>query len=104
MHARNLFGMSSAASEPITADRSAREALIRDLYAIAAFYVAHPEHPLPDSIMVFHHVPAAVVVDVADQYGTKVYGDDHAQTDHKLTDTKLPITLVVSIPREDKPL
>lgn len=96
--------MTSASDHAVTADRSQREAIIRDLYAVAAFYVAHPDHPLPESIMVFHHVPEPIVHDVAAAYGGRVYGDDHVQTDHKVAGTSMPITLVVSIPREDRPL
>lgn len=98
--------MTSASEQPTTgADRSARESILRDLYALAAFYLAHPEHPLPDSIVVYHHVPSAVVDMVAAEYaGGHVYGDV-SQCHHELAGTRLPVTLLVSEPTgKDRPL
>lgn len=98
--------MTSASDHPTTtADRSARESVLRDLYAVAAFYLAHPEHPLPDSIVVYHHVPAATVEAVADEYaGGHTYGDV-VQCHHMLAGPKIPVTLLVSEPTgKDRPL
>lgn len=101
--------MTSASSQPTTAppgtDRSAREGVIRDLYAIAAFYVAHPEHPLPDSIVVYHHVAPAEVEAMASAYaGGHTYGDV-LQCHHMLAGPSMPVTMLVSEPtRKDRPL
>jgi hypothetical protein len=90
--------MTSAEHQP--ADRSVREAIIRDLYALVAFYVANPGHPLPDSIQVFHSVPELPVLqDVAAQFNTPhgIYGEG-PQTDHTIRNTSIPIHMIVSIP------
>lgn len=85
-----------------TADRSPRESVIRDLYALAAFYVANPDHPLPTSLSVFHHVDdVADVHAVANTYGGRVYG--HEQTDHMLPGVSMRVGLVVSVPYGTKP-
>lgn len=54
---------------PFAEDRSPREAFIRDLYALAAFYVAHPDHPLPWSISLHHHVDTDAELDrITDEF------------------------------------
>ena len=55
--------MSVTQNHRTVSDRSPREAVIRDLYALAAFYVANPEHPLPRSIDVSHSLADAAAVD-----------------------------------------
>lgn len=99
--------MTSASDGTATADRSAREAIIRDLYAIAAFYVANPEHPLPRSIVVYHYVPAAEVELIAAAYaGGHTYGDE-MQCHHDLAGTSVNVTMLVSEPTttgKDRPL
>ncbi len=90
--------MTSANERP--ADHSVREAIIRDLYALVAFYVANPGHPLPTSVQVFHYLPdAAGVAAIAETYQAPrgVYGD-RPQTDHDVTGTSIPISLIVSVP------
>lgn len=80
-----------------TEDRSDREGLIRDLYALAAFYVAHPHHPLPDSISVYHYVDTAGEVDrIAGEYTQRpAYRrvDDGRQIDFELPGPKSRILL-----------
>lgn len=96
--------MTSASDHPATDDRSARESILRDLYAVAAFYLANPGHPLPDSIVIYHHVSAAQVEAIASEYaGGHTYGDV-VQCHHMLAGPKLPVTLLVSEPTKDRPL
>lgn len=108
MSTSNLYPMSSATSDqPVTqptADRSAREALIRDLYAVVAFYLADPFHPLPWSITINHHAPAGEVERVAAERSKgHVYGDV-PQCHHDLAGTSVPVTMIITVPREDRPL
>lgn len=79
---------------------TALEGVLRDLYALAAFYTAHPEHPLPDSIVLYHHTDEATVQNIADAYSRPVYPvcADVPQTHHSLSGTKIPVQLLVSVP------
>lgn len=97
--------MTSASDTTATADRGPRERLLRDLYAIAAFYVAHPDHPLPASVQIHHHAPLAEVERVAADYADgRVYGDV-PQTHHELADVATPVTFIVAEPtRSERPL
>lgn len=101
--------MSSAthtpSSLPRTEDRSGREALIRDLYAIAAYYVAHPDHPLPTQIALHHsRTPLAEVERIAAENDKHIYGD-MPQTDHTLAGTSVRVTFLVTAPTgEERPL
>lgn len=78
------------------ADATARQGVIRDLYALAAFYVANPEHPLPTQIVAHHRVQSrALLQDVADKHGTEIYGNpDRPRTDFDLPGQSTPTTLV----------
>jgi hypothetical protein len=89
-------------NQPNTEDRSEREGVIRDLYALAAFYVAHPDHPLPTSIAVHHYVPTRDVVEaVVAQFphplwpGAKERSDGAVQGDHFLNNTNTDIVMHV---------
>lgn len=98
-----------AADRPTpTVDRTAREGLIRDLYALAAFYVEHPQHPLPWGITLSHKVPdAGQLQTVADNWtGGKTYGDDTPQCDHVLGATSTWVNLVIRVgsDRDERPL
>jgi len=99
--------MTSASDRPVTppptADRSDREAVIRDLYALVAFYVANPEHPLPVCIQAHHVAPLAQLDAIAEEYHAAVYGE-RPMTDHKLERTSIPIFLLVATPREQSTL
>lgn len=99
--------MTDATNTPqTTADRSPLEGIIRDLYALVAFYLAHPAHPLPTHIQVSHRVADIETVEaVAEQFGHHVYGDV-PQTHHDLLDTgPVDITMIVSMPnRPERPL
>jgi hypothetical protein len=92
---------------PMTGDRSPLEGIIRDLYAIVAFYLANPGHPLPTSITLSHKVADESAVDaVAEVYsGGHTYGDV-AQAHHDLISTNIPVTLLISEPHPhaDRPL
>lgn len=93
-------------STPTTADRSPLEGIIRDLYALVAFYLAHPGHPLPTSIQVHHRVASLEAVEtVAEQFGHHIYGDV-PQTHHDLLDTgPVDITMIISVPNPiERPL
>ncbi len=100
--------MTSASDQSATpvppADRSAREAVIRDLYALVAFYVANPEHPLPWYIQVHHVAPLAEVERIAEERHATVYGPERPMTDHRLERTSVPIVLLVATPREESAL
>jgi hypothetical protein len=48
--------MSLADHTPAAADRSPRERMIRDLYALIAFYAAHPHIPVPELIVATHQL------------------------------------------------
>lgn len=89
----------TAAPEPTErpADRTEREAMIRDLYSLAAFYVANPDHPLPTSIHMYHQEQSLETVRaVADKWSNRdVYGTA-PQADHMLPDTSIPVTLLVA--------
>lgn len=98
--------MTSASEQPTTGtDKSVREGIMRDLYALAAYYLANPGHPLPTSIVVYHHAPLAEVEAVAADAGVHVYGDV-PQCHHDLAGTRLPVSLLVSVPNpgRDRPL
>lgn len=86
------------------ADKTRRESLIRDLYALVAFYVANPEHPLPDFIDLHHYAPLEVVERIAGERGSRVIGEDIKLTSHTIADTATPVRLIISQPREDRPL
>lgn len=92
--------MTSAKHTPagVTADRTAREAIIRDLYSIAAFYIANPDHPLPTSINLYSFgVDMERVQHVADRWaGGKVYGEPRNQVDHVLPRTSMPVRFLTS--------
>jgi hypothetical protein len=89
--------MTQPENDPQTADRSVTEGLIRDLYAIAAFYLAHPDHPRPHSMTLHHAADVAETERIAAEYGRngQAYGDV-PQTDHDLADCSMPINLLVS--------
>ena len=84
----------------LSVDRNAREGVIRDLYALAAFYSSHPDHPLPRSIQVHHRVHSATQLEaIASEYaGGHIYGDLQQQCDHTLAGTATPVMLLVSLP------
>lgn len=94
---------STIQSQPIAEESTPRTAFVRDLYALAEWYVAHPDYPLPQGMHLYAHASAAVVLDVADEYGRPPYGD-HPQTHHYLPGTSVPITMCVSVEREARPL
>lgn len=71
--------------------------VIRDLYAVAAYYVANPTHPLPDSIVMYHHTDLSEVQRVAAEHGGNVYGS-RPQMDHQMPGTTVPVTFLVSVP------
>lgn len=57
------------------ADQSPREALIRDLYALAAYYSANPHLPIPHTLTVEHFVETVDELrDLADSLGEIPYG------------------------------
>lgn len=87
-------------------DQTAREGVIRDLYALAAFYVANPTHPLPTSIQVHHYVTTgARLQTVANRWaGSHVYGSERQQCDHDLPNTSMSVSMIVAIPSNDRPL
>ena len=72
--------------------------MIRDLYAIAAFYVANPTHPLPDVITLTSHVDSADrVAEVAEEFSARgpYGGPDRAQSDHTLIGTATHVTMII---------
>lgn len=66
----------SAVTPPAAAaDSGARQGIIRDLYALAAFYTAHPDVPAPKHITLYHDVPDQVALNrLADELGERAYG------------------------------
>lgn len=90
-------------AQPLAEDRTARESVIRDLYALVAFYVANPDFPLPDHINVHTYVSLERCEAIAAERGSKVYGTT-PQTDFDLEGTARTITIFASTPREDRPL
>ena len=65
--------------------------MIRDLYALAAFYVAHPGHPLPDTIAVHHYVTERAEAEmIAAEFAVKAMArsDGAVQVDHVLRSPK----------------
>lgn len=84
--------------ELMTADRTDREAMIRDLYSIVAFYVANPEHPLPDYVTIGHYVDDPAIVDACAYRwnGRPVYGD-LPQTDYQLPGTSRDVVMMVRV-------
>lgn len=108
MVACKLIGMTQATQTPSTSaptgDRNDRERVIRDLYAIAEFYSANPDHPLPWSMQLHHRAESPQQLQaLADTYGCSVYGE-HPQTDHKLPNTATHVSLMISMPRTEQPL
>lgn len=94
---------SNAPATTLAEDKGPRESVIRDLYAIVAFYVANPDFPLPVQISVHCVAPTPVVEAIAAERGTRVYGDI-AQTDFRIEGTARPVTVLVCAPRQDRPL
>jgi hypothetical protein len=80
-------------------DHSAREALIRDLYSLVAFFVANPDHPLPVYISVGCLVDSREDVQyVADRFGRgRTYGLEGQQTDHMLPGTSRDVNVIVRV-------
>lgn len=79
------------------ADRSAREAVIRDLYALVAFYVANPDHPLPHYLQIGHFVQREEDVKrLADNLRRPVYRSG-VQFDHMISGTSVPISMMVAV-------
>lgn len=85
------------------ADKTARESVIRDLYALVAFYVANPEFPLPDSVTAHTVVTLEQCEAIAAERGGKIYGG-FPQTHFDLEGTSRPITIMACVAREDRPL
>lgn len=90
---------SADARPPVPVDHTAREGLIRDLYAIAAFYVANPDHPLPDLVTLSHRTDIATVREIALRFHPtqRVYGPT-PQTHHDLPGTSVAVNFVVNAP------
>lgn len=91
----------TTADRPVTGaeDRTESEGLIRDLYALAAFYAANPDHPRPDGIHLYHQVSDdAAVVEYANAHGAAVYGRDFRQTDRNLPGMATRVKLIVMAP------
>lgn len=58
-----------------TSDQSPTETFLRDLYAIAAFYSAHPDLPRPHTISLEHHIHDVASLRVlAGQLAEQPYG------------------------------
>lgn len=99
----------TAAHERRIADRSAREGVLRDLYAIAAFYTAHPDHPLPWGITLNHEVADAAELNrlVAEHASLEAREPYPAaaprQTDYKLASTVVHVGFIVSLPGLSRP-
>lgn len=82
---------------PKPTDHSPRETLIRDLYAVAGYYVAHPELPVPDSIVLYSRVATAADVDaIAARTGGEAYGYRLRQTSHLVPGTGIRVTAIVT--------
>lgn len=75
----------TAGVAPATADRSALEGFLRDLYAVAAYFTAHPELPIPHYVTVSLKAPAPGQLEsIAELFGKPLYGEDQDQTDIEL--------------------
>lgn len=82
-----------------TEDRSDRERVIRDLYSLAAFYVAHPDHPLPEVINVHHYIDdpdqvARIAAEYSDNPATE-RADGACQTHHFLERAHADVCMIV---------
>jgi hypothetical protein len=83
--------------QDITADRSAREALIRDMYSIVAFFVANPDIPVPWAMTINVHVETAEQLrELAARLDVHVYGLAQDQTDYNIPGTTTPVGLIIS--------
>ena len=89
--------MPETPNQQAVADRSPTEAFVRDLYALAAWYSAHPEYPRPRAVQVHHHsvVPAALD-QLAEQYRTDPYGEEPRIMHHWLPGAVTPVNMIVA--------
>jgi hypothetical protein len=90
-----------------TADRSRLEGLLRDIYAVAAFFTAHPLLPTPwnASFSIEVHTPEDLKA-MAEYLGvTRIYADG-TQFDYKITqrseDCDREISVIVALRTRDK--
>jgi hypothetical protein len=87
---------------PASADSSARERFIRDMYATIAFYSAHPELPAPWSIRLYVAAPTAqAVTNLAEhfdvpEYGSKDPKDGRPQMDVHVDGTDGRVGIIVN--------
>lgn len=92
----------SVSSDTKSADTSDREGFIRDLYALVAFFITHPEIPVPWTVGMHVRVDGVQAVQaLAEQFGVREYGSQAAlgriaQTDFDLPHTRTPINIVVT--------
>jgi hypothetical protein len=94
--ARNVVRMDDnnlAGRVMAVADQSARETMIRNLYALITFYLAHPSIPVPTQIDLTHQLPSReALAEIADELGEQVYGAGRSMT-HPLPDVPDAIRL-----------
>jgi hypothetical protein len=70
--------------------------ILRDLYALCGFYVEHPEHPLPKTIVVYHAGDEPTVRAVAAKHADgRVWGAP-GMTTHELPGTSVPVQMIVT--------
>lgn len=97
----DVSAISIPVQPPAAADHGEREAFIRDLYAVAAFFSAHPELPVPSGTTMFAFVDdRETVAKVAVQLGRRTYkrgGVDDGQTDVDVDGTAGRMNLIVAV-------
>lgn len=103
-HGESLLDLQEAqydAQRGKAVDQTVREGVMRDLYALAQFYVENPSHPLPEIITATHLVDRDQVQALADRFcGGRSYPRwdiPAGQTDHSLQGTSVPVTLVIGV-------
>lgn len=73
---------------------------MRDLYALAAFYIANPEHPLPHQVYVSHDVSSETELrQLARDFDTPVFGGGEGSPPmltHALGNASINVTLAVT--------
>lgn len=89
--------------QPLAENAGPRQSTIRDLYALVAFYLENPEFPLPSQLTVIAEAPIETVEAIAAERGLRVYGDV-PQTDFAIDGTSRYVCMVVTSPREARPL
>lgn len=85
-------------------DSSQREAFMRDMYAMVAFFVANPHIPLPHAVTMHSYADKYEQVrQIADERSANEYGSKYPagtpQTDFEIPGTKIRSIVVLTGPR-----